>query len=576
MTKKSKSVAYLILIIISILLLFLIGFIVINYEKTGRNTYLLDKDYSCLGKEEIILKISQDFVLPENLIIVLPDHKELLFSTATISAKIDNRKTTETLINKNFNGNFLFFIKNFFKTKNHNLDLFIDNDKLNKEVDLIAQQIDKQYTPTTLLLKNNLISVAIGNTGIELDKDALINSIYYSLSKGIFNEKINTEIKVIGRVPSSSQIEETKLRAKKLVGKSLLLKKEETQKIIDSDILISWLSFENNYQNEKISRQIIELEQVFNRQPTNADFKIENNKVLSFIPHQNGIKIKNEALLSEIIISLDKLEQTQELSLEINIPSIVTEPEIKNKDTNNLGINELLGQGVSTFNHSSATRNINIQKGSSIINNILVPPGELFSFIKNLGEVSLRNGYTNAYIIRAGKTELDVGGGICQVSTTLFRAMLNSGLNITERKAHAYRVSYYEEDSKPGFDATVFIPSPDLKFTNDTKHHLLIQSYYDADNKTLVYKIYGTSDGRKVVIDNYKQWNYRQPPDDIYIDDPTLEVGKIIKTESRVPGLTTSFDWTVTSLTGQIIHQKTFKSVFVPWAASYRRGTKTN
>ena len=232
----------------------------------------------------------------------------------------------------------------------------------------------------------------------------------------------------------------------------------------------------------------------------------------------------------------------------------------------------MLGKGTSTFWHSSAIRNINITKGSSIVNRILVAPGDTFSFVKSLGEVSLAAGYKQAYIIRQGKTELDVGGGVCQVSTTLFRAMLDAGLNITERKNHAYRVSYYEEDSKPGFDATVFIPSPDLKFVNDTAHHVLIQSVLDMDNRRLTYEIYGTSDGRKTNITNYRQWDSTPPPPDVWIDDPTLPVGKVVKDEQAIRGLKTAFDWTVTDKDGNILHQKTFQSNFAAWAAVYRRG----
>jgi vancomycin resistance protein YoaR len=217
---------------------------------------------------------------------------------------------------------------------------------------------------------------------------------------------------------------------------------------------------------------------------------------------------------------------------------------------------------------------MNIEKGAGIVNRILVAPNETFSFVKNLGEVSLEAGFKKAYIIRQGKTELDVGGGICQVSTTLFRAMLNAGVNITERRNHAYRVSYYEEDSKPGFDATVFIPSPDLKFINDTGHYVLIQNIFDLPNRTLTYEIYGTSDGRKSEISNYRQWDSAPPPPDVYIDDPTLPMGKVVQDEKRIPGLKTAFDWTVTDKDGTVIHKKTFQSNFTPWAAVYRRGTK--
>jgi vancomycin resistance protein YoaR len=154
--------------------------------------------------------------------------------------------------------------------------------------------------------------------------------------------------------------------------------------------------------------------------------------------------------------------------------------------------------------------------------------------------------------------------------------MLDAGLNITERQNHAYRVSYYEEDSKPGFDATVFIPSPDLKFVNDTGHYVLIQNTFDLKNRRLTYYIYGTSDGRKAEISNYRSWDATPAPPDINIDDPTLPPGKTVQDEHAIAGLKTAFDWKVVR-DGQIIHQKTFQSVFVPWAAVYRHGvTATN
>jgi vancomycin resistance protein YoaR len=145
-------------------------------------------------------------------------------------------------------------------------------------------------------------------------------------------------------------------------------------------------------------------------------------------------------------------------------------------------------------------------------------------------------------------------------------------LDIIERKAHAYRVSYYEEDSKPGFDATVFIPKPDLSFINDTGHYVLIQSVLDMEARRLTYEIYGTSDSRKVTIDNYRQWGYAPAPPDVWIDDPTLAIGQVVQDEHAIPGLKTAFDWTVTDKEGNVIHQKTFQSNFAAWAAVYRRG----
>lgn len=573
---NKKSIPYLILIVVFISLILFLGPVVANFNKTGKNTSLLNKDYSFLARDQILSKIDQDFILPDKIILVLPDQSEMNLELATISAKLDKTKIADTMLSRRLNQGLITYIKYFFQPKNFNLEITLNNNQLNQQIDLIASQINKPFIPTEINYKNKLVSVVVGSTGIEFNQDSFNNSLYFLLINGNFNQKINLETKVIGFVPTIDQINNAKTQAQKLIKKSLILSQNTNEITVNDTTLIPWIAFNSDYQIDKINTYISELDSTFKKDTTDAVFKMENDKVIEFTPAQNGIEIKADELSGLITSALDRLIKLEDISTGITVPVITTEPKIKTGDTNDLGISELLGQGVSTFNHSSATRNINVKKGSSIVNNILVAPGDTFSFIKNLGEVSLKNGYTNAYIIKEGKTLLDVGGGICQVSTTFFRAMLNSGVDIIERHAHAYRVSYYEEDSKPGFDATVFIPSPDLKFINDTGHYVLIRNIYDGDNKKLTYEIYGTSDGRKVEIANYKQWGYVAAPEDIYVDDPTLELGKLIKTESRVPGLSTSFDWNVTKSDGTILHQKTFKSVFVPWAASYRRGTKTN
>jgi len=571
---NKKSIIYLFFIIVFISLTLLFGPIIINYDKTSSNTYLLNKNYSYLSRSQILSQIDRDFILPQNIVFVLPNQEKINFSLASISAEINKDKIASSMLYRRLNEGIFTYISYFFKPKNFNLNISFDVNKLNEQIDSIASQTDKPFVPTEINYKNNIISVTAGSIGTELDKDTLINKLNTLLITGNFDQSINLETKNIGSIPTEKQIEDAKIKAQKLIKKSLILTENFNKITVDSNTLISWIGFESNYQSDKIAEYIKNLNSSLKRDPVDAVFKFENNKVTEFKSAQDGITIKEDELFNLIIKSLDKLISSEEISDNINIPVIATSPKIKNEDANDLGIKDLLGRGTSSFSHSSAIRNMNVEKGSSIINRILVAPDETFSFIKNLGEVSLAVGYKQAYIIRQGKTELDVGGGICQVSTTLFRAMLDAGLNITARQNHAYRVSYYEEDSKPGFDATVFIPNPDLKFINDTGHYVLIQSAYDGQNKKLAYEIYGTNDGRKVDISNYKQWGAQSPPPDVWIDDPTLPVGKTIQDEQRIPGLKTSFDWTVTKADGSILHQKTFTSSFVPWAAVFRRGTK--
>ena len=571
---NKKSIIYLILIVFFILITLLLGPVIANYDKTGSNTYLLNKNYSHLSRNQILDQINKDFILPENITLVLPNQEKIPFSLASISAEIDKNKTASNMLYRRLNQGITSYVSYFFKPKNFNLEINFDANKLNEQIDLIAFQVSKPFVPTEISYKDNLISVNQGSIGTELDKDTLINNLNTLLITGNFDQSINLETKNIGFIPAENQINDAKIKAEKLVKKSLILNENSNKITVDSNTLISWMGFESTYQSDKITEYIKNLNSSLKRDPVDAVFKFENNKVIEFKAAQDGITIKEDELNSLIIQSLDKLINSQDIIDNITIPVIATSPKIKNEDANDLGIKDLLGRGTSSFSHSSAIRNMNVEKGSSIINRILVAPDETFSFIKNLGEVTLEAGFKKAYIIRQGKTELDVGGGVCQVSTTLFRAMLDAGLSITARQNHAYRVSYYEEDSKPGFDATVFIPNPDLKFINDTGHYVLIQSTYDGQNKKLAYEIYGTSDGRKVEITNYKQWGAQSPPPDVWIDDPTLPVGKTIQDEQRIPGLKTSFDWIVKKEDGSILHQKTFTSNFVPWAAVFRRGTK--
>ncbi|MCW1949060.1 MAG: VanW family protein [Candidatus Shapirobacteria bacterium] len=567
-TAKNLLIAFLITFFPLILLF---APLIINYNKTASNTKILGKDYSHLSRQEIINKLNQDFVLPDNLKISYQD-KNFTISIASVSASINTDKVAATILYRRLDEGVVNYVKYFFNPKEFSLSINYDSPSLTKIIEDIASQVDKPFIPTELILKDKKISTNSGSVGLSVDQSKLQEQILNNLSFANFSEDISITVNSIGSIPDENQVNQTISRAQKLIGKSIILITPSDRVTINDQTLISWIDFNNGFQQDKISSYSQNTAQSFKHDPIDAVFKFENNKVLEFQTAKNGIAVDPDQLTQDIISAFTNLENSDKTNFEFTLSYQSIEPKIKNSDANDLGIKELIGSGTSTFKHSSPTRNINITKGSSIVNRLLVGPGDTFSFVKSLGEVTLEAGYAKAYIIRQGKTELDVGGGICQVSTTLFRAMLNAGLNITERKNHAYRVSYYEEDSKPGYDATVFIPSPDLKFINDTGHYVLIQSVLDMENRRLTYEIYGTSDGRKSEISNYRQWDSTPAPPDIWIDDPTLPAGKTVQDEHAIPGLKTAFDWTVKDKDGHIIHQKTFQSNFVPWAAVYRRG----
>lgn len=570
MTKKK-------IIIIVLVVFLLIGFsffilpLILEFGKTGKNIDLLGKNYSYLSKKEIIARLDSDF--PFSKVLVLKSqNREFNLNLASVSAQINREETASNLLFRRLNKGIFKYIRDFFHPKNFTLEIKYDSNLLDQVLNQISSQIDKPFIPSEFVLSGNNLSFKKGELGQRIDTTILKNRILDSLSFYEINSPIEIPISIVGSFPSEDKIKNVENTAREYIGKSIVLSGADQKIIIDDKILVSWLDFISFYRADKVNEYVGGLCQSLKKDPVDAVFKFENKKVLEFRNSQKGYYLDTENLKNILSRRFMDLVSLKEKDLNIELPFVYIEPKIKNSDVNNLGIKELLGKGVSTFKHSNATRNFNVEKGASIVNRILVAPNETFSFVQNLGEVTLDAGFKKAYIIREGKTELDVGGGICQVSTTFFRAMLNAGLNIIERQPHAYRVGYYEEDSPPGFDATVFVPRPDLKFINDTGNYLLIQSNYDSVNKVLTYEIYGTSDGRKVTIDNYRKWDNAPPPPAKYIDDPTLKPGQVIQDEHAIAGLKTAFDWKVVDKNGQILHQKTFQSVYVPWAAVYRRG----
>lgn len=299
----------------------------------------------------------------------------------------------------------------------------------------------------------------------------------------------------------------------------------------------------------------------------NAVFNFENGKVIEFLPEVNGVVIE-EAVFKQKLAETIAFGKKSEMEL----PVTVTEAKIKAGDINNLGIKTLIGVGTSKFAHSIPNRVHNLTLASSRLNGALVAPGETFSLGATIGDVSGATGYREAYVISGGRTVLGDGGGVCQVSTTLFRAALNAGLPIVERKAHAYRVGYYEQDGGPGYDATVFFPSTDLKFVNDTPGHILIQTKVNAKNFSMRYEIYGTGDGRIATISPAKIYSQIPPLPTVYQDDPTLPAGTLKQVDWSAWGAKVSFDYKVTR-NGETLQDRTFTSTYRPWAAVYLKGT---
>jgi vancomycin resistance protein YoaR len=259
------------------------------------------------------------------------------------------------------------------------------------------------------------------------------------------------------------------------------------------------------------------------------------------------------------------------------VPLVVqeTQPAVPETATaKDLGIKGVLPNGVQTsyFRGSHEERIQNITTAAARFDGVLVAPGETFSMGQAMGDVSLDNGFTEALIIYGGKTIKGVGGGVCQVSTTLFRTVFFTGFPVVERVPHAYRVSYYEEtsggfDAKyAGLDATVYFPLVDFKFTNDSAYWILMETYVDVGSRSLTWKFYSTYDGRTVQWDTTGPQNTVPAPKALFKVNPDLKPGQITQTDYAANGADVDVSRTVTK-DGAVYFQDHFQTHYEAWQA---------
>ena len=467
-------------------------------------------------------------------------------------------------------------IHHWLSSQSLSLEYSWDQTKLEAQIATISSQLFiPAVEPTIRITKASSIQTAQvtieqGKAGQELNSRQLLSLIKHQLAYLQF-QPIKIPIIQISPTLTEKQIENSRQRAEKLLGKKLTLTHHQDHWTLNEEELVNFLSFTNGFNQEKVASWLANLAQTIDRPPQNAAFEFKNGRVVQFRTAREGQTLEQEKanqLINQVLVELEGGKNEARLKL----PVTTTPPQITTAEVNTLGINELVGEGISYFRGSIASRIDNLSLASIKLNGLLIPPGETFSFNQSLGDVSQATGFKPAYIIKEGRTVLGDGGGVCQVSTTLFRTALNAGLPIIERLPHAYRVGYYEQNSSVGLDATVFDPTADLKFKNDTPAHLLIQSWVDKKNSKLTFSLYGTRDGRLVTLSQPRIWDQVSPPPDLYQDDPRLPAGTTKQIDWKAWGAKVAFNYKVTRGV-EVLQDRTFYSHYRPWQAIFLRGT---
>lgn len=514
--------------------------------------------------------LAQKFTIPET--IYLKHQDQLLeIKSQDVNLKYDFSQTAQNAYLVGRSGNFFQNIPSLFKKISLPLVYSVDKLTLNQKLKEIERSLKLSPQMAKISVVRGAVTVQNGTDGEELDLTNFNQQLSSMAESGQFSPIVIKTTTVTNKL-TLEQLQTAKARGQKLLDKNALLYVDDLEVKVTGTQLVSLVDPAGGVSQTALEELTKEVATQVSREPQNPIFVVNGDKVSEFAPSKDGLMVKQKDLEVVIIQILDKLENNLLITYSSEIPVERTPSEYKTQDVNNLGINELIGVGESDFKGSIPSRIHNVKLAASKFQGIVVKPQETVSFNKILGDVSVLTGYQQAYIIKDGATILGDGGGVCQVSSTMFRAALNTGLPIIERRAHAYRVYYYEQNSQPGLDATVYDPSPDLKFKNDTPNHILIQTKMDEKNSHLTVEIYGTSDGRKATISKSTVTDIIPPPEDIYTDDPTLPAGTIKQVDHKASGAKITFNYTV-ERGGETIFQKTFVSVYQPWSAKFLRGT---
>ncbi len=465
-----------------------------------------------------------------------------------------------------------YFFKNAKKTvsKVKNATLSFDGEKIIK----VKERQGKHFNNELL---GSQLSVAIGQLNEATAELEMVKIVPKLTTKDIIQTQKEAQA-VLDRGMTLKSSDRSFVVAKSKLGSWLTfkaVKPESIQEQSDDNILADpdklvvtagedskkptvVLSIKLNQENTKKYLESIVTD--VDRTPTNVKLSYSGGKLKVAEASHTGSSVE----IGKTILDIE--EAIRDKQTVVKIVMKTANPQITEENLTKLGIKELIAQGTSSFAGSPSNRIHNIGVGAAAINGTIVAPGDIFSVNNALGEVTSAAGYLPELVIKGNKIVPENGGGLCQVSTTAFRAALNAGCEIIERRNHRFRVMYYEP---AGTDATIYSPSPDFRFKNDTGKHILIQT--SISGSTLTFDFYGTKGNRTVKIDGPHISAGASPGAAEEIVDNSLAPGARVLVEGSFSGATAVLYQYVYEA-GKQVRKDTFSSTYVPQAAVYKVG----
>ncbi|MEK7067007.1 MAG: VanW family protein [Patescibacteria group bacterium] len=443
---------------------------------------------------------------PTNAILKAPDQKnrELTIAPADIGLKFDIEKTVTTAYSlsrkEKFPKNIIELMRISILGKKMELAVAIDRQKFDDYFRKNLLRYEKPAKNAAIIYDKpkDRFETEDGEQGVVIDQAGLKQKL---LENGAVLATGNITILFQNDYPQTAleEAEQAKEKANSMLAQApFLLRYNNSQTYqIERTQLKDLISFPikdgeiiADLDNKELENLLMQIAPLVNIKPQNAILTMKDGKIVEFAISREGKELDIQKNIGAIKLGI--LEKNQK---EIMLEASTLLPEIRTETIQNLGITALLATGESDFKGSSAARVHNVSLAAKKMNGILIKPNEEFSFVNAIGEIGPKEGYQAGLVIKGNKTVPEYGGGVCQVSTTMFRAATIAGLKITERYPHSLPVQYYNPQ---GFDATIYGPHPDLRFINDTGSNILVQT--KTKGTKLYFEFYGTPDGREVKI----------------------------------------------------------------------------
>lgn len=403
--------------------------------------------------------------------------------------------------------------------------------------------------------------------GLDIDHDEAQERLLAAFVSA--GREVDLQLVTVKPAISTERAEDAYQAALKMVSAPVTLFWEDREWEVPAETIGDWIGFRPTAAGDQleaylisgeVSSTVLPMVDQVGKPAKNATFKASEGKV-SIVPSVDGLAADAEDLAKKLMVALaGSGERRAELTMHRVQPDITTE------DAKGMGIVERISTFTTTYSTSNVPRNTNIHVLADDLDGVLVAPGAVFDLNKTAGPSTAEKGYVPAGAIVNGQIESELGGGICQVATTMFNTVFFSGLPVVERHNHSLYIASYPQ----GRDATISIGGPNLRFKNDTPNWILIATSYT--NSSITISLYGTDPGYTVTYETGPWTNLKAPPVQ-EIKDPKLPVGTRVVKEHGMSGRTIVVTRTVTQ-DGKVVRTDSFKSVYKPVEQVVRVGTK--